>query len=100
MYIILTAESEYETHGFADLGEGPFDNAQQALCFAHCEVGVPWLIVHNETKAPCAYGDAVNILWSCVPLPTCPGCGKQRCELGGARFWCKECGMEFGNGRS
>ena len=99
MYIILTAESEFETRSFTDIGEGPFASVQQALCFAHCEVGVPWLVVHAETKAPHAYGDGVRVLWSSVDFPTCPGCGKQRCELGDDRFWCKECGAEFGDGR-
>jgi hypothetical protein len=95
MYQILIAESEYETHSFDELGEGPWDNAQEALCFAHCEVGKPWLVVCVETGAAVAYGDALKIIWSAVQLPTCPGCGKQRCETTAGRFYCKERSMEF-----
>jgi len=46
-----------DTQRWHDLGEGPWDTAEDALAFAHAEVGVPW-VVANDGMIPFAFGDA------------------------------------------
>jgi hypothetical protein len=57
MWHIYVVDSE--TQHWRDLSEGPWDTAEQALAFAHAEVGVPW-VVADEGMIPFAFGDALG----------------------------------------
>jgi len=54
-YSILVASDE--DTAYAPLGEGPWDNADNAIRYAHCEVGIRWLVVDDTNSVPIAYGD-------------------------------------------
>jgi hypothetical protein len=43
-----------------DVGEGPFENQQEAVDFANSEVGLPWIVVDGAGH-PVAYGDAFGL---------------------------------------
>jgi hypothetical protein len=43
-----------------DVGEGPWDNQQDAIDFANAEVGLPWIVIDGAGH-PVAYGDAFGL---------------------------------------
>jgi hypothetical protein len=88
---VMVHDSEWR-----DSGEGPWDNADDAEWFAHCEVGLPWLVVSSEGTIAGA-GDASGRLRAAPrqTVLTCPNCGRQWGEHTAHRSsgiaFCTEC---------
>ncbi len=59
-YRILVHSGRVSGPGWHDVGEGPWDNQENAIRHAEAEVGVPWIVI-DGAHHPVAYGDAFGL---------------------------------------
>jgi hypothetical protein len=96
-YIDLQYNSSRESDRFewADSREGPFDSAAKAIRFAESECGAPWRVVGDNYEDNRIEYDSGNEDRPPADPPGCPACRSAKCEPGGGKWWCNDCGMEF-----
>jgi hypothetical protein len=57
---MLDEEDGTGSQRWHDIGEGPFSSQEDAVGFAHAEVGLPWIVVDGAWH-PVAYGDVFGL---------------------------------------